>query len=175
MSLILEIERKFVVTEPEKAITGYTKKVPVIQGYFGDSEARTEIILHETIQNIEEFEDSLVKRVVMGVKKETDNHLIRLEEEHEFNIQFASEFLKSFSSYVIKTRYWTFIDGHKWDVDIYGGLLTGLAVAEVEHESDDVISNLMIPDYCSFEVSHLPQFRNSQLAKLSSLSELRCE
>lgn len=63
---------------------------------------------------------------------------------------------------VEKKRYAVKHSGHLFEVDVFGGKLSGLVVAEVEMENaDDVVE---IPDWAGEEVSDDPRYYNSNLA-----------
>lgn len=180
MSLILEEERTFIVDPgyKDEIIKSSYNSVSAIQGYYNGTEVRAQFVMREPLWDISQFDKDLVKYVLIGVKQDTDDANTRIEQEQKFDAIFADEFLKSVDHYVIKTRYWTETNGLKWDYDIYGGVLDGLIIAEIESSNDEnnndnhCIKNITIPDFCKFEISGNKFFRNSRLAQLSSYAEI---
>lgn len=180
MSLVLEKERVFLVDEKfkEELIGLSYNNVTAIQGYYGDSEVRAQIVMKHPVAELEEFEEDSVKYVLVGVKNSTANPLVRLEQETLFDPTFARSFLDSFAqgNYVIKTRYWVNYSGAKWEVDVYGGRLKGLVIAEIEKSSKENVNldidDIEIPYFCGEEVSTNYLFRNSQLSRVANISEL---
>lgn len=183
MSLILEEERTFIVDPAfrDEIIQNSYNSVSAIQGYYNGTEVRAQIVMKEPLWDISKFDKNLVKYVLIGVKQDTDDSHTRIEQEQKFDAIFADEFLKSVDSYVIKTRYWTMHDGVKWDYDVYGGVLSGLIIAEVEGSNEEnnndnhSIHNIIIPDFCKMEISEDKFFRNSNLSKISSYKNLLLE
>jgi adenylate cyclase len=61
-----------------------------------------------------------------------------------------------------KTRYRIAHADAVWDVDVFGGALTGLILAEVELTSED--QAITLPPWIGREVTADPDYRNSRLA-----------
>lgn len=78
----------------------------------------------------------------------------------------AGEMLASLATgaLVEKTRYTVGHEGHRWDVDVFRGENAGLAVAEIELESED--ESFAMPPWLGAEVSDDPRYFNLSLAKL---------
>jgi CYTH domain-containing protein len=66
-------------------------------------------------------------------------------------------------STITKTRYEVKHARHVWDVDVYGGALEGLVVAEVEMKSEKEQPEL--PDWLGREVTGDPRYSNQALAE----------
>ncbi|MBR95231.1 MAG: hypothetical protein CMA81_00190 [Euryarchaeota archaeon] len=66
--------------------------------------------------------------------------------------------------FVEKTRYfWPGTDGLTWEIDEFEGKLAGLVLAEVElHDSTQIVE---IPEWAGSEITGLPGWSNSALAK----------
>ena len=66
--------------------------------------------------------------------------------------------------FVEKTRYfWPGTDGLTWEIDEFEGGLAGLVLAEVElHDSTQIVE---IPEWAGSEITGLPGWSNSALAK----------
>lgn len=70
------------------------------------------------------------------------------------------------SGYLSKTRYYY----GRWEIDIYHGLLEGLATAEIELES--AAEPVDIPPFVIREVSDDPRYYNSMLAIITDREKL---
>ncbi len=92
------------------------------------------------------------------------NGISRSEFEYAVPRKDALDMLKEFpvSKSVIKTRYYTEVDGFRWEVDVFEGDNAGLCVAEIELPSDDTVFTL--PEWAICEVSHDRRYRNAYLA-----------
>ncbi|MGU3404766.1 hypothetical protein [Methylobacterium brachiatum] len=62
-----------------------------------------------------------------------------------------------------KTRYRVEHAGAFWDVDVFGGILDGLILAEIEMEREDQF--VVLPPWVEQEVTADARYRNSRLAK----------
>ncbi len=65
---------------------------------------------------------------------------------------------------VSKTRYMLFINGDKWEIDVFHGLNDGLVVAEIELQSEDQLFEK--PEWIKEEVSDDGRYYNFNLSKL---------
>jgi CYTH domain-containing protein len=93
----------------------------------------------------------------------------RHEFEYEVPLADALELLKLASGNTIsKTRYEVPRGGHVWEVDVYGGTLDGLVVAEVEMKGEDEKPEL--PSWLGRELTGDRRFSNQALAE-GSLGE----
>lgn len=63
-----------------------------------------------------------------------------------------------------KVRHLVDLDGHVAEVDVYGGKLTGLVVAEVEFPSEQEAAAFVPPPWFGREVTTDGRFRNAALA-----------
>lgn len=61
-----------------------------------------------------------------------------------------------------KTRYRVAHAGAMWDVDVFGGELAGLILAEIELERED--QPVVLPPWVEREVTDDARYRNSRLA-----------
>lgn len=71
-----------------------------------------------------------------------------------------------------KTRYRIPFGSHTIELDIYHGVLEGLATAEIEFQSFEEAVHTEIPDWFGTDVSTDKRYKNSHLSKLRSLDEL---
>jgi adenylate cyclase len=62
-----------------------------------------------------------------------------------------------------KTRYREPFGGKVWEIDVFHGSNSGLAVAEVELSSES--EDIELPPWVGPEVSSDPRYKNSSLAK----------
>ena len=89
----------------------------------------------------------------------------RSEFEYMIPRQDALDMLKEFpvSASVCKTRYYSQVGNHRWEVDIFEGNNAGLAVAEIELASAD--ETFEMPEWVTQEVSDDRRYRNAYLAE----------
>jgi adenylate cyclase len=66
---------------------------------------------------------------------------------------------------VEKTRHLVDLDGAVVEVDVYGGKLAGLVVAEVEFPSEEAAASFVAPAWLGREVTEDRRFRNAELAR----------
>jgi len=66
-----------------------------------------------------------------------------------------------------KTRHRVSFKGHAMEIDVFGGVLAGLQLAEVEFPDEDAAAAFDPPPWCGQEVTGDPLFRNSSLASMS--------
>lgn len=93
----------------------------------------------------------------------------RHEFEYEVPLSDAEELLKLASGNTVsKMRYEVPRGGHIWEIDVYGGNLEGLVVAEVEMASEDEQPEL--PSWLGRELTGDKRFSNQALAE-GSLGE----
>lgn len=64
-----------------------------------------------------------------------------------------------------KTRHDLEVGGHLIEVDVYGGKLDGLVVAEVEFPSEREAASFVPPSWFAREVTDDGQYRNAALAR----------
>jgi CYTH domain-containing protein len=65
-----------------------------------------------------------------------------------------------------KSRYIRPLEGRRVEIDVYGGPLSGLVVAEVEFESEAEAEAFDPPEWLGREITGDARFRNNVLAKL---------
>jgi CYTH domain-containing protein len=94
-------------------------------------------------------------------------------EEFEYDIPLtdAEEMSRQALGVVLeKTRYKVPFDGHIWEVDVYGGIYTGLTVVEVEMADEKVRPAL--PDWVGQEVTGDRRYSNAVMATQDLSEEL---
>lgn len=143
-----EIERKFSVGDPE-IIRGRIG-ARIVQGYIADQPmtVRVRIIEAESFMTL--------KGKAEGIERD----------EYEFPIpmRYAKELLARYcgSRIVEKTRYHIPHGQVVFEVDVFGGKLAGLVVAEVELASSD--QQIELPDWIGDELTHDRRYSNSALS-----------
>lgn len=173
MTVDYEVERKFLVKNFNNILLKEEyRELSVAQGYFSDEDIRVEVLLEKPVDSIYSITKDNIVKVSIGAKLPTENPLIRLEEEHKFNKDFAISFLEACKNQIVfKTRWWIPIDNHIWELDKYYGKLSGLFIAEIESDIYK-IEELEVPDFCFKEVTSDDKFKNKNLAKLNNLKSL---
>ena len=96
--------------------------------------------------------------------KGASHGISRSEFEYTIPRQDAFDMLKEFKvkNSIIKTRYYTQVGSHRWEIDVFEGDNHGLVLAEIELGSED--ENFIMPDWITEEVSGDPRYRNACLA-----------
>ena len=153
----MEIERKFLINSlPDKLLE--CKSASIEQGYldFGDEDEP-----ERRIRKLTENGSTLYFYTEKGT-----GDLCREEEEYEIP-EYSYENLKELviSSILEKTRYYLPLDGLTVEIDIYGGSLEELMVAEVEFASLDEANAFVPPDFFGEEITYDKKYRNKNLAK----------
>lgn len=153
----LEIERKFLVKRenlPELA-----GGVSVRQGYLPTEGL---ITVRTRIKGDKGF------LTLKGVSSE--DGMSRSEFEYGIPFEDAKAMMTEFCSgrLVEKVRYEVFVEGHRWEIDVFGGANEGLILAEIEIK--DVNEQIVLPDWIDKEVTGDVRFYNQRLA-VSSWTE----
>ena len=147
-----EIERKFLV-----ASDGWRQKAKLGKSF------RQAIIFSEGDRTLR-IRAIDRKRARLTIKIAIKGHLSRHEFEYDVPIKDAEELLKlANGSMITKTRYEVTHAKHMWEIDVYGGDLEGLIVAEVELKSEKEQPEL--PDWLGREVTGDPRYSNKALAE----------
>lgn len=146
----IETERKFLVANDgwrNNAEPGVAFK----QGYLcTDGPALVRVRLEGDQANIN------IKTAIVGIT--------RAEYEYPIGAEDAREMLANLcvAPPVEKTRYRVPVDRHVWEVDVFSGANAGLAVAEIELNTED--EQFAQPDWLGREVSHEHCYYNHALA-----------
>lgn len=147
-----EIERKFLVASDdwrEKARMGKSFRQAII---FSEGNRTVRIRAIDR------------KRARLTIKIGINGHLSRHEFEYDVPIKDAEELLALANGQAItKTRYEVKHARHVWEIDVYGGDLEGLVVAEVEMTSEKESPEL--PGWLGREVTGDPRYSNQALAE----------
>ncbi len=147
---MIEIERKFLVSDPEAAIASATSSTEIAQGYLNpDPECTVRV---RTRGN----------RGYLTVKSK-NRGIERGEWEYEIPVGDARELLKLSRTPVLhKVRYLLPVEGFTWEVDVFTNP-AGLVLAEVELPTADAEPTL--PAWVGEEVTGNPAYYNSNLAR----------
>ncbi|WP_232631032.1 CYTH domain-containing protein [Methylobacterium sp. Leaf118] len=148
-----EVERKFLVAHEgwKAGVIGRRRLTDGLVGQFASGKVR--VRLDETCAYL------TVKGARVG--------LGRPEFEYEIPRQDGEAMLRLVcdTCLIEKTRHAVIHGGLTWEIDVYGGALEGMVLAEVELEHDD--QAFAIPDWLGREVTADPRFRQSTLLRLS--------
>lgn len=146
--MALEIERKFLVIGTQwRTGTG----TPLVQGYLNRDPQRTVRI---RVAGTQAF--ITVKGLSRGAQ--------RAEFEYEIPVTDAHQLLTlCLEPTIEKIRYHVPFEGFIWDVDEFGGVNSGLVVAEIELQSVD--QPFARPPWLGEEVTHDRRYFNSSLAE----------
>ena len=150
---MIEIERKFLVSNLNACLQLHTKSKRIVQGYLSFDPART-VRIRKT--------DTKAFLTVKGKSNATGD--TRFEWEKEIPENEPIELLDLCSGQTIrKTRYIVPHQSHLFEVDVFSGKLQGLVIAEVELSTSD--EQLDLPTWVGKEVTGDPRYYNSDLAK----------
>ncbi len=146
--MAIEIERKFIIKNNEwhtPEIMGLSMK----QGYLTNS---PESVVRIRMAGEQAF---------ITVKGKTKG-ATRLEFEYEIPVTDALEMLELCQKPLVeKIRYMIYYRGFEWSIDIFSGSNQGLAVAEIELDSEEQCFE--IPPWARREVTEDPRYYNSNL------------
>jgi adenylate cyclase len=144
-----EIERKFVVRRLPQEV-GDQPGVSIRQGYLSVKPAEVRI------RSQDEARHELTVKSTGG--------LTRTEVTVPVTGEQFDELWPLVEGEIEKTRHTLPHDGRTVEVDVYGGKLQGLLVAEVEFPSEDEAASFVPPSWFGAEVTSDPRYRNSALA-----------
>ena len=150
---MIEIERKFLVTNLKACLQHQTSSTGVIQGYLSFDPART-VRVRKT--------DTKAFLTIKGRANATGD--TRFEWEKEIPVNEAVQLLKLCLGQIIrKSRHVISYKSHLFEVDVFSGKLQGLVIAEVELSAAD--EQLDLPKWIGQEVTGDSRYYNSDLAK----------
>ncbi|MFA6714165.1 MAG: CYTH domain-containing protein [Victivallales bacterium] len=149
--MAMEIERKFLVSG-DSWRSGCPEKLELRQGYIAESDKCT---VRVRVSGTDGW---------ITVKGPTRN-ISRSEFEYRIPREDAEIMLRDFADgrIVEKTRYFIDYKGGDWVVDEFSGRNCGLALAEIELNSEDAFFEK--PDWLGEEVSGDYRYRNSYLSQ----------
>ena len=148
----VEIERKFLVaSDGWRLIAG--AGIPIAQGYLS--------VAGPFAVRVRRMGDAGFLTM-----KSNESGLRRLEFEYPIPAVDAETMLSQLGTDGLrleKTRYLLRHEGHEWSVDVFGGALSGLILAEIELSDPD--ETFAKPDWLGAEVTHDLRYRNAALAE----------
>ena len=146
-----EIERKFLVKELPPELDRYPH-TEITQGYTIITENGVEVRIRKR-----------GGRYYQTVK--SGSGLVRNENESEISEEeFVEHWPDTKGKRIEKVRYEIKHDDVTIELDIYSGDLDGLAVAEVEFDSEEDSKLFIPPEWFDREVTHDERYKNSNLA-----------
>ena len=150
---MVEIERKFLVSNLDECLQHHTNSKSIVQGYLSFDPART-VRFRKT--------DTGAFLTIKGKSNATGD--TRLECEKEIPENEATRLLDLCLGQIIrKTRYLVPHQSHLFEVDVFSGKLQGLVIAEVELSKAN--EQLDLPTWIGKEVTGDSRYFNSDLAK----------
>ena len=150
---MIEIERKFLVSNLNACLQHQTTSTLIIQGYLSFDPERT-VRVRKT--------DNKAFLTIKGKPNATGD--TRYEWEKEIPENDAAQLLKLCLGQIIqKTRYVISHKSHLFEVDVFSGKLQGLVIAEVELSAAE--EQVDLPTWIGKEVTGDSRYFNSDLAK----------
>lgn len=150
---MVEIERKFLVSNLEECLQHHTKSITIVQGYLSFDPVRT-VRIRKT--------DTKAFLTIKGKSNETGDTRFEWEKEIKEN-EAIQLFDLCLGETIRKTRYVIPYLSHMFEVDVFSGKLQGLVIAEVELSTAD--EQLDLPSWIGKEVTGDSRYYNSDLAK----------
>ncbi len=149
---MVEIERKFLVNDPERAIISASHSFQIFQGYISNDPSRT---VRLRIRDAKGF---------LTIKGPTSSDgTTRLEWEEEIPVFEAKALMPLCLPGVIqKTRYHVIERQQLFEVDVFEARHQGLVIAEIELK--DPKDNIQLPVWIGKEVTGDNRYYNSYLA-----------
>lgn len=154
----IERERKFLVKYLPQ---GMVEPVRVVQGYFGETPFRVRALL---LPGATEVISNNIVVAYLGYKHPVMAAESREERESRIDSKIAEKLLQECKNNVLhKTRYNKYVEGNKWEIDVFHGTHEGLVTAEFEfiHNDDE---SPELPDFLGREVTLDKEFFNYFLA-----------
>ncbi len=145
---MIEIERKFLIKEPNVLLAKLINGNQIRQGYLFTESAKS---CRVRVKGARGF---------LTLKFGTDL-LSRTEFEYEIPFEEACELLTCCDKVLQKTRYEIPVGNHIWEIDVFSGALDGLIVAEIELSDAD--ETIQLPSWVGEEVTHDPNYLNVNL------------
>lgn len=161
--MALEIERKFLVRS-EAWRSKAEQSITIVQGYLSRVPERTVRVRIMQAENLRRPEEGLSTRSVLTVKG-LNRGAVRDEFEYPIPLHDAKHMIEEMveDPVLSKTRYRLVDEGREWEVDVFGGNLRGLVLAEVELPEED--ADVVLPDWVGEEVTGDARYYNSKLMK----------
>ena len=163
----MEIERKFLVREMPEHLDQYPHS-ELEQGYLASGHGATVRIRRDGEHYI-----LTIKKKPKDITSEREEALVRIEIEEEISEDLFERLSKHCETPMLrKTRYRIPYGKYTIELDLYHGVLEGLATAEIEFSSYEEAIEAAIPEWFGKDVSEDKRYRNVRLATLTSLEPL---
>lgn len=165
-----ETQRRFLVDNLPKELLE-SPAIEKMEGHLNDEGSLIRVTLNADINDVSNLSSEQIVCGFVGVnRKVTSPDLI--EEDLEVNKQRALSLLNSCVGSVIrKTQYKLEYDGLQWTVNIYGGHLSGLKVAEVRHPISKMHS-VKLPSFIRREITSQTLLSESVLSRVDKLETI---
>ncbi|MGB1972345.1 MAG: CYTH domain-containing protein [Flavobacteriaceae bacterium] len=150
---MVEIERKFLVSNLEECLQHHTKSITIVQGYLSYDPART-VRIRKT--------DTKAFLTIKGKSNETGDTRFEWEKEIKEN-EAIQLFDLCLGQTIRKTRYIVPYQSHIFEIDVFSGNHQGLVIAEIELSSSN--EKVDLPKWIGKEVTGDNRYYNSVLAK----------
>ena len=150
---MIEIERKFLVSNLEECLQHHTKSITIVQGYLSFDPART-VRIRKT--------DTKAFLTIKGKSNETGDTRFEWEKEIKEN-EAIQLFDLCLGQTIRKTRYIVPYQSHIFEIDVFSGNHQGLVIAEIELSSSS--EKVDLPKWIGQEVTGDNRYYNSVLAK----------
>lgn len=150
---MVEIERKFLVSNLEECLQHHTKSITIVQGYLSYDPART-VRIRKT--------DTKAFLTIKGKSNETGDTRFEWEKEIKEN-EAIQLFDLCLGQTIRKTRYVVPYQSHIFEIDVFSGNHQGLVIAEIELSSSS--EKVDLPKWIGQEVTGDNRYYNSVLAK----------
>ena len=150
---MVEIERKFLVSNLEECLQHHTKSITIVQGYLSFDPART-VRIRKT--------DTKAFLTIKGKSNETGDTRFEWEKEIKEN-EAIQLFDLCLGQTIRKTRYVVPYQSHIFEIDVFSGNHQGLVIAEIELSSSN--EKVDLPKWIGQEVTGDNRYYNSVLAK----------
>ena len=150
---MVEIERKFLVSNLEACLQHHTKSITIVQGYLSFNPART-VRIRKT--------DTKAFLTIKGKSNETRDTRFEWEKEIKEN-EAIQLFDLCLGQPIRKTRYVVPYQSHIFEIDVFSGNHQGLVIAEIELSSSN--EKVDLPKWIGQEVTGDNRYYNSVLAK----------
>ena len=150
---MVEIERKFLVSNQDECLRHATRSIHIVQGYLSLDPSRT-----VRIRKID-------TKAILTIKgKPNSCGDTRFEWEKEVSVEEATQLFDLCLGQIIeKTRHLVQFQSHCFEVDVFSGNHKGLIIAEIELQS--VEEKVALPPWIGKEVTGDSRYYNSSLAK----------
>jgi len=150
---VIEIERKFLVSNLDECLRHATKSTHIVQGYLSLDSSRT-VRIRKT--NNKAFLTIKGKPNSAGdIRFEWEKEILEPEATQLFGLCLGQT--------IEKTRHLVLFQSHCFEVDVFSGNHKGLVIAEIELRSAE--EKVALPPWIGKEVTGDPRYYNSSLAK----------